>query len=137
VAEPGRVRIILADDQPLQRQGFRMILDSQPDFTVVGEASDGDQVLALARAVATDVVLMDIQMPRMDGIATAARLVSDRDVLTHGRSPRVILLTAVDVDDHLAAAAVAGVFAVMFKDTDPENLLAAIRSAADGVGEPN
>jgi DNA-binding NarL/FixJ family response regulator len=129
------VRIILADDQPLQRQGFRMILDSQPDLTVIGEASDGAQVLALARAEQADVVLMDIQMPRMNGIDTAARIANDREVLEHGRSPRVILLAVVDVDEHISAAAIAGVFAVMFKDTDPEALLGAIRAAAESVAE--
>ncbi len=129
------VRIILADDQPLQRQGFRMVLDSQRDLVVVGEASDGAQVLALARAQPADVLLMDIQMPRMNGIMTAARIAADRGVLGHGRAPRVILLTAVDVEEHIAAAAIAGVFAVMFKDVAPEALLEAIRAAAVSTSE--
>lgn len=125
-----RIRVVIADDQPLQRHGFRMVLESQDDIAIVGEASDGSQALALVRNEPTDVVLMDIQMPRVNGLVAAAAMADDAAVRQLGRAPRVILLTAVDVDDHIAAAATAGVFAVLFKDIDPEDLLSAVRAAA-------
>jgi DNA-binding NarL/FixJ family response regulator len=133
VAKP-KIRVAIADDQPLLRQGIRMIVDSQRDMTVVGEASDGGQVLALARSAVADVVLMDIQMPRMNGIVAAARLATDAAVRRLGRAPRVILMTAVDVEDHLVEAASVGVFAVLYKDMPPEGLLSAIRQAAASDG---
>jgi DNA-binding NarL/FixJ family response regulator len=124
------IRVILADDQPLQRQGYRMVLDSQPDIVVLGEASNGAQVLALARNELTDVVLMDIQMPRVNGLVAAEQVSRDAGVLALGPAPRIILLTAVEVTDELVDDVADGVFAVLFKDTDPERLLATIRSAA-------
>ncbi len=133
MAKP-KIRVAIADDQPLLRQGIRMIVDSQRDMTVVGEASDGGQVLALARSAVADVVLMDIQMPRMNGIVAAARLATDAAVRRLGRAPRVILMTAVDVEDHLVEAASVGVFAVLYKDMPPEGLLSAIRQAAASDG---
>lgn len=128
-----RIRVVIADDQPLQRAGLRMVLESQPDMIVVGEASDGAQALTLARTEPADVVLMDIQMPRVNGLVAASRIADDSAVRELGRAPRVILLTAVDVDDHIAAAATVGVFAVLFKDIDPEDLLSTIRSAAEAA----
>jgi DNA-binding NarL/FixJ family response regulator len=130
VARKGPIRVAIADDQPLLRQGIRMIVDAQRDMTVVGEASDGGQALALARSTVADVVLMDIQMPRMNGIVAAARLATDAAVRELGRAPRVILMTAIDVEDHIAEAATVGVFAVLYKDLPPEGLLSAIREAA-------
>ncbi len=130
MAASPQIRVVIADDQPLQRQGFRMILQSQDDMTIVGEASDGAQALTLVRNEQTDVVLMDIQMPRVNGLVAAAKIADDAAVVQLGRAPRVILLTAVAVDDHIAAAATAGVFAVLFKDLHPEDLLAAVRAAA-------
>ena len=124
------IRVVIADDQKLQRDGFRMILESQLDIAVVGEAGDGKQALTLLRREPVDVVLMDIEMPRMNGLVASARVASDQRVLANGPAPRIILLTAVDVDDHVVAAASAGAFAVMFKDTAPEDLLGAIRDAA-------
>ena len=124
------IRVVIADDQPRQREGFRMILDSQDDIEVVGEAGDGKQALVLLRREPVDVLLMDIEMPRMNGLVAAGRVAADERVLAQGRAPRVILLTAVDVDDHLVAAAAAGAFAVLYKDTPPEVLLGAIRDAA-------
>lgn len=134
MAARARTRVIIADDQPLQREGFRMVIGSQRDLEVVGEASDGVQVLALARQQPADVVLMDLQMPRVNGLVAANRLRSDPQVLEHGRPPRVILMTVVDVDDHLADAAASGVYAVLFKDIPPEDLLTAIRAAAADSG---
>ena len=124
------IRVVIADDQPLQRQGFRMVLESQRDIEVVGEASDGAQVLALTRVQPVDVVLMDLQMPRVNGLVAAGRVTTDAKVLELGPAPRIILMTSVDIDDHLPAAAESGVFAVLFKDIPPEDLLSAIRSAA-------
>jgi len=124
------IRVVLADDQPLQRQGYRMVLDSQPDIVVLGEASDGAQVLALTRSQPTDVVLMDIQMPRVNGLVAAEHISRDTEVLALGPAPRIILLTAVEVADETVDEATDGVFAVLFKDTAPEVLLATIRAAA-------
>ena len=135
MAAKAPIRVVIADDQPLQRQGFRMVLESQRDIEVVGEASDGAQVLALARAQQVDVVLMDLQMPRVNGLVAAGRIAADAKVLEHGPAPRVILMTIVEIDDHLPAAAESHVFAVLFKDIPPEDLLTAIRSAAVGDGE--
>lgn len=133
MAPRARIRVVIADDQPLLRDGIRMVLESQRDMVVVGEASDGAQALTLVRTEPSDVILMDIQMPRVNGLVAAARIADDSAVAELGRPPRVILLTAVDVDDHIAAAATAGVFAVLFKDIDPEDLLSAIRAAAQAA----
>lgn len=131
------IRILLADDQPLQREGFRMILESQPGFEVVGEAGDGAQLLAHARRIPVDVILMDIQMPRVNGLVASERVTHDKQVRDfQQRVPRIILLTAIDLDDHLPAAAVAGVFAVMYKDTEPEQLIEAVREAAASRATP-
>jgi len=127
------IRVVLADDQPLQRQGHRMVLDSQPDIVVLGEASDGAQVLALTRNELTDVVLMDIQMPRVNGLVAAGHISRDTEVLARGAAPRIILLTAVEVTEETVDEATDGVFAVLFKDTAPELLLATIRAAAAAV----
>jgi DNA-binding NarL/FixJ family response regulator len=130
------IRVVIVDDQPLQRAGYRMVLESQADIEVVGEAGDGAQALGIVRRVETDVVLMDIQMPRVNGLDAAARVATDAQVQELvGRPPRVVLLTAVDLDDYLPAAASAGVFAVLFKDTEPELLLGTVRDAAASDGQ--
>lgn len=131
------IRVAIADDQPLQRDGFRMVLESQPDIRVVGEAGDGAQLLSIVRRMETDVVLMDIQMPRVNGLAASERVAEDEQVLERqGRPPRVVLVTAVDLDDHLPAAAAAGVFAVLYKDVSPDGLLETIRAAATAPNYP-
>ena len=131
------IRVAIADDQKLQRDGFRMILESQEDIHVVGEAGDGAQLLSLLRRTETDVVLMDIQMPRVNGLTASERIANDARVLERqGRPPRVVLVTAVDLDDHLPAAAAAGVFAVLYKDVPPDGLLEAIRAAATAQNYP-
>ena len=131
------IRVVIADDQPLQRDGFRMVLESQPDIDVVGEAGDGAQLLSLVRRVETDVVLMDIQMPRVNGLVASAHVAADEQVIQRqGRPPRVVLVTAVDLDDHLPAAAAAGVFAVLYKDVPPDGLLEAIRAASTAPNYP-
>jgi DNA-binding NarL/FixJ family response regulator len=124
------VRVLLVDDSPWQREGWATLLGSQPDFEVVGQAADGNQALRQARKQQVDVVLMDIQMPRVNGFAATARILSDAKVLAHGPAPRVILVTGVDLDQHVAAAAEAGAYAVLYKDAEPEGLFTAIREAS-------
>ena len=126
------MRVLLVDDSPWQREGWAVLLGSQPDFDVVGQAGDGAGALRQARKQPVDVVLMDIQMPRVDGFAATARILGDPKVLEHGRAPRVILVTGIDLDEQLAAAAEAGAFAVLYKDAEPEALFDAIRAAARG-----
>lgn len=128
------VRVLIADDAPLQRAGWRMVLDSQPDVTVVGEAGDGARALAIVRREPTDVVLMDLHMPRVNGLAASERISGDATVRALGPAPRIVLATAIDLDDHVAAAARAGVFAVVYKDIDPESLLEIVRAAGAAEG---
>ena len=126
-------RVLIVDDQPLQRAGFRLILESQPDIEVVGEAGDGAQALAHVRRTATDVVLMDIRMPRVNGLIATARISGDAQVRALGAPPRVVLVTALGLDDHVPAAAEVGAFAMLYKDVSPDVLLDAIRGAASHV----
>ncbi len=127
------ITVVIADDHPLQREGYRMVLESQPDFVSVLEAGDGARVLALVRKQLTDVVLMDIQMPRVNGLVAADRIMNDARVLELGPAPRIVLVTAVDLDDHVDAAAAAGAVAVLYKDVRPEALLEVLRAAAAGA----
>jgi DNA-binding NarL/FixJ family response regulator len=129
------ISVLIVDDQPLQRQGFRMVLESQRGITVVGEAGDGAQALAQVRRTKTDVVLMDIRMPRTNGLVASERILSDAQVRSLGVPPRVVLLTALDLDEHIPLAADAGAYAVLYKDVQPEALIEAIRAAAASSGE--
>ena len=124
------ISVIVVDDQPLQREGFRLVLDSQKDITVVGEAADGAQALALARRTPADVVLMDIRMPRVNGFTATERILGDAQVKALGRPPRVVLVTALDLDDHIPTAAKVGAYAVLYKDVPSAALLEAVRGAA-------
>ncbi len=126
------VRLLLVDDSPWQREGWALLVGSQSDLEVIGQAGDGAQALALLRAERADVVLMDIQMPRVNGLVATERILGDEKVRELGPPPRVILVTSVDLDDHVAAAAQAGAYAVLYKDTEPEALFDVIRSAARG-----
>ena len=128
------IRVIIADDQPLQRSGYRLLLDSQPDIDVVGEAGDGAQTLAQVRRTSTDVVLMDIRMPRVNGFVAATRIAGDAQVKALGPAPRIVLVTALDLEDHIPAADAAGAFTLLYKDVPPELLLEAIRGAAASSG---
>jgi len=128
------IRVIIADDQPLQREGFRLVLGSQPDIEIVGEAGDGAQTLAQVRRTPTDVVLMDIRMPRVNGFVAAQRITTDAQVRSLGPAPRIVLVTALDLDDHVRAADAAGAFTLLYKDVPPELLLEAIRGAAASSG---
>ena len=120
------IRVVLVDDQALFRAGIRMLVDSQPDLEVAGEASDGREAIAVVRAVRPDVVLMDIRMPVLDGLAATAELLGDDD------APRIVMLTTFDLDEAAARAIRQGASGFLLKDADPEFLLAAIRTVHAG-----
>lgn len=124
------VRLVLVDDSLWQREGWMLLFGSQPDFEIVGQAGDGAQALSLLRRERADVVLMDIQMPRVNGLVATERILTDEKVRELGPPPRVILVATVDLDDHVAAAAQAGAYAVLYKDAEPEALFDVLRSAA-------
>src|SRR3954454_15808388 len=122
------IRVLLADDQALLRSAFRVLVDSEPDMEVVGEASDGAQAVRLAREERADVVLMDIRMPGTDGLA-ATRLISADPGLAH---VRVVMLTTFEVDEYVVQSLRAGASGFLGKGSEPEELLNAIRIAAGG-----
>ena len=124
--EGERIRVFLVDDQELVRAGFRMLIDSQPDLTVVGEAGDGGEALDRLAVTACDVVLMDVRMPRMDGVEATRRL------LEREQAPQVVVLTTFDLDEHAFAAIKAGAAAFLLKDATPDTLLDAIRTVHGG-----
>ena len=118
--------VLVVDDQPLQRYGFRILLDSVPETEVVGEASHGAEAVRKAAELRPDVVLMDIRMPGMDGIEATRRIVAA------GERSRVLVLTTFDVDEYVHAALRAGASGFLLKDARPEELLAGIRAVALG-----
>jgi len=120
------VHVLLVDDQALVRAGFRMVLDAQPDITVVGEAGDGVEAVTLAGRLAPDIVLIDIRMPRLDGVEATRR------ILATDPAARVIVLTTFDLDEYVYAALGAGASGFLLKDAGPEELLAAIRAVHSG-----
>ena len=120
------IRVVLVDDQSLFRAGIRMLLSSQPDIDVVGEAGDGREALGVVRATRPDIVLMDIRMPVMDGLAATAELLRDE------APPRIVMLTTFDLDEAAARAIRQGASGFLLKDADPEFLLAAVRSVHAG-----
>ncbi|GAA3988787.1 response regulator transcription factor [Streptomyces marokkonensis] len=122
------IRVLLADDQALLRSAFRVLVDSEPDMEVVGEASDGAEAARLAAEQRADVVLMDIRMPGTDGLA-ATRLISADPALAH---VRVVILTTFEVDDYVVQSLRAGASGFLGKGSEPEELLNAIRVAAGG-----
>ena len=119
-------RVLIADDQALVRAGFRKLLEAAPDIEVVGEAADGREAVDLTRRLRPTVVLMDIRMPRLDGIEATRRLTSDGDAM------RVLILTTFGLDDYVYDALRAGASGFMLKDAPPEELLAAIEVVARG-----
>jgi DNA-binding NarL/FixJ family response regulator len=121
-----QVAVLLVDDQPLLSLGFRLVLEAQPDITVVGEAGDGAQAVAMTRALRPDVVLMDVRMPVLDGIAATERIVAE-----HGTA-RVLVLTTFDLDEYVYAALRAGASGFLLKDVPPADLITAIHAVADG-----
>jgi len=126
-----RIRLVIADDQPLLRKGFRMILEAERDMAVVGEAGNGEEAVALARRLQPDVVLMDIRMPVMDGVEATRRIVSE-SAPAPGSGPRVLILTTFDLDEYIVQALRAGASGFLLKDVPPEELAAAIRVVAAG-----
>jgi DNA-binding NarL/FixJ family response regulator len=120
------IRVVLVDDQALFRAGIRMLIDSQPDLEVVGEAADGREGIAVVREAAPDVVLMDIRMPVMDGLTATAELLRDPD------APKIVMLTTFDLDEAAARAIRQGASGFLLKDADPEFLLAAVRTVHAG-----
>jgi DNA-binding NarL/FixJ family response regulator len=120
------IRIVLVDDQQLVRAGFRMVLDYQDDMTVVGEAGDGAEALRLLRTTPADVVVMDLRMPVLDGVAATRR------ICAAGPDPRVLVLTTFDTDAEAFAALQAGASGFLLKSVPPDELLAAIRVVAGG-----
>jgi DNA-binding NarL/FixJ family response regulator len=120
------IRVLLADDQALLRLGFRAVLEQQPDLEVVGEASDGSQAVSMTRALQPDVVLMDVRMPKMDGIAAT------RQIVESGSAARILVLTTFDLDEYVFAALLAGASGFMLKDAMPADLLTGIRVVAAG-----
>ncbi|WP_250446703.1 response regulator transcription factor [Actinotalea sp. C106] len=153
-ADRPTVRVALVDDQQLVRAGFRMVIDSQPDLEVVLEAGDGAEALRRLAAVEVDVVLMDVRMPTLDGLAATARLTAPSSGTLPGSPgasgsvaggpagrpvPRVIVLTTFDLDEYVLAAIRAGASGFLLKDAPPEEMLAAIRTvhAGDAVIAPS
>ncbi|MFD5076507.1 response regulator [Streptomyces sp. NPDC058371] len=122
------IRVLLADDQALLRSAFRVLVDSEPDMEVVGEAADGAEAVRLAREERADVVLMDIRMPGTDGLA-ATRLISADPGLAH---VRVVMLTTFEVDEYVVQSLRAGASGFLGKGSEPDELLSAIRIAAGG-----
>ncbi|PDP88226.1 DNA-binding response regulator [Glycomyces fuscus] len=122
------IRVLLADDQALVRAGFRALLDSAPDIEVVAEAADGEEAVRLARAELPDVVLMDIRMPGVDGLAAAERILADPGL----GATRVVILTTFDLDEYIFEALRAGASGFLVKDTEPQDLLRAVRVVHGG-----
>ncbi|GLJ60872.1 MULTISPECIES: response regulator transcription factor [Microbacterium] len=121
-----RIRVAIADDQQLVRMGLRMVLDAQPDIEVVAEAEDGEHAVAVASDGGVDVILMDVRMPRLDGIAATERIAAA------GPLPRVLVLTTFDLDEYAFAALRAGASGFLLKDALPADLLGAIRAVHAG-----
>lgn len=122
------IRVLLADDQALVRAGFRALLDSAPDIEVVAEAADGEEAVRLTRAERPDVVLMDVRMPGVDGLAATERILADRSL----EATRIVILTTFDLDEYIFDALRAGASGFLVKDTEPRDLLQAVRVVHGG-----
>ena len=122
------IRVAIADDQAMVRAGFRLLLDSQPDIDVVGEAADGQEAILVARRTRPDVVLMDVRMPLLDGISPT------RQLLAADPTCRVVVLTTFDLDEYVYGALRAGASGFLLKDAPPEQLVLGIRAVAAGDG---
>ncbi|MEU7695973.1 response regulator transcription factor [Microbispora hainanensis] len=127
-AEAAPIKVLIADDERLVRSGFKVLLDIEDDITVVGEATDGAEAVERARATRPDVVLMDIRMPRLDGIQATARISETRGL----EQVRVLILTTYDTDEYVFDALQAGASGFLLKDAGPAELLHAIRVIAAG-----
>jgi DNA-binding NarL/FixJ family response regulator len=122
------IRVLLADDQALVRAGFRALLDAEPDVEVVGEASDGLEAIELTRALVPDIVLMDVRMPELDGLA-ATRSIAEEEALS---SVHIVILTTFEQDEYVFEALRAGASGFLVKDTEPADLVRAVRAVAAG-----
>jgi DNA-binding NarL/FixJ family response regulator len=122
-------RVLIADDEAMVRTGFRMILDAEPDLEVVGEAEDGEEAVADAARMHPDVVIMDIRMPRLDGVAATRRLLAEVDP-----PPHVVIVTTFDDDENLYESLRAGAGGFLLKNAPPEQLIEAVRTVAAGEG---
>ncbi|MFE0546664.1 response regulator [Streptomyces sp. NPDC058891] len=122
------IRVLLADDQSLVRAGFKALLDAQPDIEVTGEAADGEEALRGVRETRPDVVLMDIRMPVLDGLAAARRITGDPDL----EGVKVVMLTTFELDEYVFEAIRSGASGFLGKDTEPEELLRAVRAVVEG-----
>ncbi|MFI6345677.1 response regulator [Streptomyces sp. NPDC050560] len=122
------IRVLLADDQSLVRAGFKALLDAQPDIEVAGEAADGEEALRLVGELGPDVVLMDIRMPVLDGLAATRRITADQAL----DGVRVVMLTTFELDEYVFEAIRSGASGFLVKDTEPEELLRAVRAVVDG-----
>lgn len=120
------IRVMLVDDQVLLRTGFRMVLAAQPDMEVVAEAGDGAEAIENLRGTAVDVVLMDVRMPRLDGVEATRRICAEPD------APKVLILTTFDLDEYAFSGLKAGASGFMLKDVPPSELLTAIRAVHSG-----
>ncbi len=123
------ITILVVDDQAIVRAGFRALLDAQPDLAVVGQAGDGAEAVALAGQLKPDVILMDVRMPVLDGLAATRQILADA---TPGESPRVIMLTTFDLDEYVYDALRAGASGFLLKHASPDELAAAVRVVAAG-----
>ncbi|TXS24454.1 response regulator transcription factor, partial [Streptomyces sp. gb1(2016)] len=124
------IRVIIVDDQAMVRAGFAALLAAQSDIDVVGEAPDGRKGVEVSRSVHPDVVLMDVRMPEMDGLAAARELLSPPAGVVH--RPKVLMLTTFDVDDYVYEALRAGASGFLLKDAPPADLISAVRVVAAG-----
>ncbi|WP_406165744.1 response regulator [Streptomyces sp. NBC_00996] len=122
------IRVLLADDQSLVRAGFKALLDAQPDIEVAGEAADGEEALREVRELRPDVVLMDIRMPLLDGLAATRRVTDDADL----KDVKVVMLTTFELDEYVFEAIRSGASGFLVKDTEPEELLRAVRAVVEG-----
>ncbi|MDT0321309.1 response regulator transcription factor [Streptomyces millisiae] len=122
------IRVLLADDQVLVRAGFRALLDAQPDITVVAEAADGDEAVELTRRHRPDLVLMDIRMPVLDGLAATRRITGEPEL----DGVRVVMLTTFELDEYVFEAIRSGASGFLVKDTEPDELLRAVRAVVAG-----